>query len=69
MPASTIGPTGCSWNSKDVTMPKLLLPPRSPHSRSAFSVSLAWTSLPSAVTTSAPTRLSQVSPYFGDSQP
>ena len=34
-------------------MPKLPPPPRRPQSRSAFSVSLAWTSRPSAVTTSA----------------
>ena len=50
-------------------MPKLPPPPRRPHSRSAFSVSLACTSRPLAVTTSAPTRLSQASPYARMSQP
>ena len=50
-------------------MPKLPPPPRSPQSRSAFSDSLAWTSRPSAVTTSAPTRLSQARPYLRISQP
>ncbi len=44
-------------------------PPRSPQSRSAFSVSLACTRRPSAVTTSAATRLSQASPCLRISQP
>ena len=68
-PLSTFGPTGWSWNSKLVTMPKFPPPPRSPQKRSAFSVSLARTWLPSAVTTSAESRLSTVMPYFRLSQP
>ena len=63
----TIGPTGWSLNSKEVTTPKLPPAPRSPQKSSSFSVSLAVTSCPSAVTTSAEIRLSAVSPYFGDS--
>ena len=50
-------------------MPKLPPPPRRPQSRSAFSVSLAWTSRPSAVTTSAATRLSHARPCLRISQP
>ena len=45
-------------------MPKLPPPPRSPQSSSGFSSALACTSCPSAVTTSAPTRLSQVRPHL-----
>ena len=51
--AETIGPTGCRRNSSDVAMPKLPPPPRRPQSSSGFSSSLARTSRPSAVTTSA----------------
>ena len=68
-PLSTFGPTGWSWNSKLVTTPKFPPPPRSPQKRSAFSVSLARTWRPSAVTTSAESRLSTVMPYFRLSQP
>ncbi len=50
-------------------MPKLPPPPRSPHSSSGFSSSLACTSWPSAVTTSAASRLSQVRPTLRISQP
>ena len=50
-------------------MPKLPPPPLSPQNRSGFSSSLAVTTLPSAVTTSAETRLSQASPYDGDNHP
>ena len=50
-------------------MPKLPPPPRSPHSSSGFSSSLACTSCPSAVTTSAASRLSQVRPTLRISQP
>src|SRR5947209_4734583 len=50
-------------------MPKLPPPPRRPQSRSAFSLSLACTRQPSAVTTSAPTRLSQARPCLRISQP
>ena len=57
-----IGPCWCSWYSNVVTMPKLPPPPRSAQNRSAFSSSLACTSVPSAVTMSAEIRLSQVRP-------
>ena len=50
-------------------MPKLPPPPRSPQKRSAFSVSDATTLRPSAVTTSASIRLSQVNPNLRSSQP
>src|SRR3954466_2687861 len=63
-PAMTVGPTWCSSNSNDVTMPKLPPPPRSAQNRSGLSVALACTSWPSDVTTSAPTRLSAAKPYF-----
>ena len=57
-PPMTIGPTACSRYSNEVTTPKLPPPPRRPQNSSAFSSSLACTSRPSAVTTSAPIRLS-----------
>ena len=50
-------------------MPKLPPPPRRPQNSSRFSLSQAWTSRPSAVTTSAPIRLSAASPYLRISQP
>ena len=65
----TVGPTGCSANSKVVTTPKLPPPPLSAHSRSACSSGVAWTRRPSAVTTSAETRLSMARPYRLRSQP
>ena len=43
------GPPRSRRNSNSVTMPKLPPPPRTPQKRSAFSVSLAVTSSPSAV--------------------
>ena len=54
----TIGPTGCAWNSNDVTTPKLLPAPRTAQNRSSFSVALARRSCPSAVTMSTESRLS-----------
>ena len=54
--------TGCSRNSNDVTTPKFPPPPRIAQKRSSFSPSLATWNLPSAVTTSAETRLSQRQP-------
>ena len=68
-PRRRSGRPGAASSSNCVTIPKLPPPPRSPQSRSAFSVSLAWTSRPSAVTTSAPTRLSQARPCLRISQP
>ena len=50
-------------------MPKLPPPPRSPQNRSAFSASFAWTRQPSAVTTSAATRLSHARPCRRINQP
>lgn len=60
MPPRTMGPTSCSRKWKAVTTPKLPPPPLRPQKRSGFSSSLATTSRPSAVTTSASIRLSQV---------
>ena len=53
-----MGPTGCSWNSKLVTTPKLPLPPRRAQNRSSFSDALAVSTSPLLVTTSAESRLS-----------
>jgi hypothetical protein len=50
-------------------MPKLPPPPRKPQKRSGFSRSLAVTSRPSAVTTSASKRLSMASPWRRITQP
>ena len=50
-------------------MPKLPPPPRRAQKRSLFSFSLAWTSPPSAVTTSAESRLSMVRPNLRVIQP
>ena len=49
--------------------PEFPPPPRMPQNRSAFSVSLARSTRPSAVTISAAIRLSQVSPYLRPSLP
>src|SRR5216683_1770473 len=65
----TVGPTGCAWNSKDVTTPKLPPPPRRPQNRSAFSDALATLSSPLAVTTSAESRLSMLKPRLRICQP
>ena len=61
-PPSSSGPISCRrrWNA--VTMPKLPPPPRRPQNSSGFSSADAITLRPSAVTTSAFTRLSQVKP-------
>ena len=69
MPASTTSGMGTVAKSKRVTMPKLPPPPRSAHSRSGSAASSTWTRLPSARTTSAPTRRSQVRPCARMSQP
>ena len=65
----TCGPTGCSRYSNAVTTPKLPPPPRSAQNRSGFSSALARTSSPSAVTTSAASRLSHAGPCLRASQP
>src|SRR5215211_2039837 len=53
----------------EVTTPKLPPPPRSPQKSSEFSVSLACTRSPRAVTTSAASMLSSVSPNGRVNQP
>ena len=63
------GPTGCRRYSNAVTTPKLPPPPRRPQSRSGFSSSLARTTAPSAVTTSAASRLSHAGPWRRAIQP
>ena len=60
-----VTPCGAGWVRKrsSVTTPKLPLPaPRSAQKRSVFVVRVAVSCLPSAVTSVAPVRLSQVSP-------
>ena len=68
-PPTTIGPTGCRWNSKLDTTPKFPPPPRKPHSSSGSSEPLARTIDPSAVTTSAADRLSAARPCLRINQP
>src|SRR5687767_15384978 len=63
-PPMISGPTGYSLYSKLVTTPKFPPPPRSAHRRSWFSLALAVTTVPSAVTTSIDTTLSHVHPYL-----
>ena len=58
----TIPSRGCSRNLSRVATPKLPPPPRMAQNRSGCCSSLAMTSWPSAVTTSAASRLSMVSP-------
>ena len=65
----TLGPTGCSWNSKEVATPKLPPPPRTAQNSSGSSSWLARTTLPSAVTSSTARRLSSARPYLPISQP
>ena len=52
-----------------MTTPKFPPPPRSAHSSSGFSVTDARTSAPSAVTSSAASRLSHATPCLRSSQP
>ena len=68
-PATTVGPTGCSANRNEPTMPKFPPPPRRAQNRSGCSLADASTISPSAVTTSACTRLSTLSPCLRMSQP
>ncbi len=69
IPPSTIGPISCrrKWNA--VTTPKFPPPPRRPQKSSGFSSSEATTLRPSAVTTSARSRLSQAKPHLRSIQP
>ena len=60
---------GWSRNSNSVTTPKLPPPPRRPQKRSGFSVAVARTVSPSAVTTVYDSTLSQASPNWRASQP
>src|SRR5215217_3126245 len=69
MPASTSGPTGWSVSSSAVTTPKFPPPPRRAHSSSGCSVADARTRSPSAVISSAASRLSHASPCLRSSQP
>src|SRR6185436_15035252 len=69
MPPVTIGPTGCTLNSNDEATPKLPPPPRRAQKRSAFSLLLAVTTRPSAVTSSTLRRLSTAMPYLPMSHP
>src|SRR6266550_429406 len=57
-------PTGCTRYVNDVTTPKFPPPPRIAQNRSGSSVALAFRIRPSAVTTSASSRLSHASPCF-----
>src|SRR5579862_5348093 len=66
---STTELSGCSLSSNSVTTPKLPPPPRNAQYKSEFSFSLQRTSEPSAVTTSAPTTLSQDNPNRRVSHP
>ena len=68
-PNCTIGSSSCRANSKAVTTPKLPPPPRTAQNRSGCSSAEARSTRPSAVTTSAETRLSMLSPYLRVSQP
>src|SRR6185436_3557490 len=68
-PPSTIGPSGWRAYSNDVTTPKLPPPPRRPQKSSGFSLLLAVTTRPSAVTIWAESRLSTVKPYVRSVQP
>jgi hypothetical protein len=61
--------TGRRRKSNVVTMPKFPPPPRRPQNRSSCSVALALRNRPSAVTTSADTRLSHESPPTPISHP
>lgn len=69
MPPITSGPTSCNRKLNSVTMPKFPPPPRNAQNRSGFSTPDVVTTRPSAVTTVAPTRLSQVRPQYLSSQP
>ena len=60
---------GWSRNSNSVTTPKLPPPPRRPQNRSGFSVAVARTIAPSAVTTVYASTLSQARPNWRASQP
>src|SRR5215468_11209800 len=63
------GPIGCRAKVRLVTAPKLPPPPRSAQNRSGFSPAEADTTSASAVTISAASRLSQLSPNTRCSQP
>jgi len=68
-PRLTSGPTGCSWNSNDVITPKFPPPPRIAQNKSGCSRGDAVRVRPSAVTTSAERRLSELNPARLVSQP
>ena len=58
-PPRTVGPTGCTASSSDVTTPKFPPPPRNAQNSSGFSSAAARTTWASALTSSAEMRLSQ----------
>jgi hypothetical protein len=66
---ATSGPSSCSRNVNDVTIPKLPPPPRIAQKRSGLESADAVRTPPSAQTTWASTRLSHASPYLRRSQP
>ena len=68
-PCVIVGPSSCSRNSNDVTMPKLGPAPRIPQNRSAFSSSLTRSRSPSAVTRSTASMLSTENPHRRWSRP
>ena len=65
----TISEISCSLNRKRVAMPKFDSPPRIAQKRSGSESSLASTTWPSAVTTSAASRSSIVSPFLRTRKP
>lgn len=70
MYAATVCGTGRVRNLSSVTTPKLPLPaPRSAQNRSGWCLASTVRVLPSAVTTVAAVRLSQVRPYARDATP
>ncbi len=65
----TISEISCSRSLRRVAMPKLPSPPRIAQNRSGSESSLASTTSPSAVTTSAASRSSIVSPFLRTRKP
>ena len=69
IPPRRMGPTACREKVNSVTIPRFPPPPRSPQNRSGFSSVEAVTMRPSAVTTSALSKLSQAKPKLRSSHP
>src|SRR5438477_1026734 len=68
-PPVIVGPTGYNRYSSAVATPKFPPPPRIPQKRSECCSALACSTSPSAVTSSADTRLSSARPYLLINQP